>query len=406
MTSNVIKWKTEYRKIADLIDYENNPRQINKDNYKKLVESLKQDGYHARICINKDNTIIGGHQRKKAMLDAGYTPQDEIEVIVPSMLLSEDDLKRINIRDNLPYGEWDFDILANTFNMDDLIDWGMPEDFLPDKIEDEINPQGDEDYLPESPNIPKTVRGDIYEIGKHRLMCGDSTLVDDVDKLMCGEKAEQMITDPPYNVAYEGKTKSKLRIINDQQPDDEFREFLCSAFLSASTVMKPGAAFYIWHADSEGYNFRGACKDVGLTVKQCLIWKKQNMVLGRQDYHWQHEPCLYGWKEGAAHRWEADRKQTTILDFERPSKNIDHPTMKPVELFSYQIGNNTKAGDIVIDIFGGSGTAMVAAQKIKRICYMMELDEKYCDVIVSRMHDLFPDLTIKLNEKEIDWDAS
>lgn len=192
------------------------------------------------------------------------------------------------------------------------------------------------------------------------------------------------LTDPPYNVAYEGKTKNALRIENDSMSDEAFRQFLRDAYTAADAVMKPGAVFYIWHADSEGYNFRGAAKDAGWKVRQCLIWKKQTMVMGRQDYHWKHEPCLYGWKEGAGHLWAADRKQTTILEFDRPSRNGEHPTMKPVALFEYQMLNNTKGGDKVLDSFGGSGTTMIAAEKNGRHACLMELDPRYCDVIVRR----------------------
>jgi len=196
-----------------------------------------------------------------------------------------------------------------------------------------------------------------------------------------------LLTDPPYNVAYEGKTKDALTIQNDDISDEQFRTFLRDAFLTASTVMKAGAVFYIWHADSEGYNFRGACKDVGWTVRQCLIWKKSQLVMGRQDYHWKHEPCLYGWKDGAGHLWAADRKQTTILEFDKPSRNGEHPTMKPVGLFEYQMLNNTKGGDIVLDLFGGSGTTLIAAEKNGRVSCLMELDPRYCDVIVKRWEE-------------------
>jgi site-specific DNA-methyltransferase (adenine-specific) len=188
-------------------------------------------------------------------------------------------------------------------------------------------------------------------------------------------------------VAYEGGTKEKLTIKNDSMGDDQFRQFLRDAYTAADTVMKPGAVFYIWHADSEGYNFRGAAKDAGWTVRQCLIWKKSSMVLGRQDYQWKHEPCLYGWKDGAGHLWAADRKQTTILEFDKPARNGEHPTMKPVALFEYQLLNNTKGGDIVLDSFGGSGTTLIAAEKNGRTAMIMELDPRYCDVIVKRWQE-------------------
>jgi site-specific DNA-methyltransferase (adenine-specific) len=209
-----------------------------------------------------------------------------------------------------------------------------------------------------------------------------------------------LLTDPPYNVAYggakgnaanknkvDGGNRNTQTILNDDMSDDQFRQFLRDAFTTATTVMKPGAVFYIWHSDSEGYNFRGACKDAGLTVRQCIVWKKSSLVIGRQDYQWIHEPCLYGWKDGAGHLWASDRKQTTVVEFSKPHKNDVHPTMKPVALFEYQMLNNTKGGDLVLDLFGGSGTTMLAAEKHGRHSALMELDPKYCDVIVKRWQD-------------------
>lgn len=218
-------------------------------------------------------------------------------------------------------------------------------------------------------------------------MCGDSTSIDELQRLSNGQLVDMWLTDPPYNVAYEGGTKDKLKIKNDEMADDQFRQFLRDSYVAADSVMKSGSVFYIWHADLEGYNFRGAAKDAGWTVRQCLVWKKSSLVMGRQDYHWQHEPCLYGWKDGAGHLWASDRKQTTILEFDKPLRNGEHPTMKPVALFEYQMLNNTKGGDIVLDSFGGSGTTIIAAEKNGRVGNVMELDEKYCDVIVKRWQD-------------------
>lgn len=201
---------------------------------------------------------------------------------------------------------------------------------------------------------------------------------------MGGEKADILITDPPYNVDYVGKTKDALKIQNDKMANDNFRQFLRDAFRSGDNVMRKGAVFYIWHADSEGYNFRGACEDVGWKVRECLIWNKNSMVLGRQDYQWKHEPCLYGWKDGASHLWASDRKQTTVLEYDRPSKSNLHPTMKPVPLFAYQITNNTHENDAVLDLFGGSGTSIMACEQLKRRCFTCELDTHYCDVIIQR----------------------
>jgi site-specific DNA-methyltransferase (adenine-specific) len=215
-------------------------------------------------------------------------------------------------------------------------------------------------------------------------MCGDSTDAEDVARLMGGVEADLLITDPPYNVNYEGGTKEKLKIENDNMDDARFRQFLIDSFQVFKDNMKSGASFYIWHADLQGYNFRGACQDVGFKIRECLIWNKNSLVLGRNDYQWKHEPCLYGWKDGGGHVFYNDRKQTTVMDFKRPTVNREHPTMKPVELFEYQIKNSTKGGDIVLDGFGGSGTTLIACEKNGRKARIMELDPKYCDVIRRR----------------------
>jgi len=288
---------------------------------------------------------------------------------------------------------WDTTLLS--LELADLKEQGFEMDVLgfdPKELDKLLEPEQidgltDEDAVPEVPVEPKTKLGDIYQLGNHRLMCGDSCSITDMEKLCAGQLVDMWLTDPPYNVAYEGKTKDALKIQNDSMGDDQFRQFLRDAYVTADTVMKAGAVFYIWHADLEGYNFRGAAKDAGWTVRQCLVWKKSVMVMGRQDYHWKHEPCLYGWKDGAGHLWAADRKQTTVLEFDKPARNGEHPTMKPVELFAYQMLNNTKGGDIVLDSFGGSGTTMIAAEKHGRYARLMELDPKYCDVIVKRWED-------------------
>lgn len=214
-----------------------------------------------------------------------------------------------------------------------------------------------------------------------------------------GVLADLWLTDPPYNVAYQGKTKDALTIQNDEMDDESFRRFLVSAYSAADSVLKEGATFYIWHADSEGFNFRGACRDVGWKVRECLIWSKNTFVLGRQDYQWQHEPCLYGWKDGAAHNWYSDRSQTTILEFDRPNRNAEHPTMKPVGLFQYLIGNSTKRGDIVLDSFGGSGTTLIACEHSGRSARIIELDPCYCDVIIERWQNLTGQRAVRESDK-------
>lgn len=237
--------------------------------------------------------------------------------------------------------------------------------------------------------------GDLWLIGEHRLLCGDSTKAKDVVRVMDGEEADLLVTDPPYNVGYVGKTKEALTIDNDEMPDPAFRDFLVKAFDAAFASLKAGGGYYIWHADLEGYNFRGAIFDIGQRVRQCLIWAKNTLVMGRQDYHWKHEPCLYGWKEGAAHSWHSDRTQTTVLQFDRPTRSQEHPTMKPTALFQYLIGNSSGKGEIILDTFGGSGTTLVAAQNMGRKGRTVELSPDYCAVILERMSTAFPDLAIK-----------
>jgi site-specific DNA-methyltransferase (adenine-specific) len=305
---------------------------------------------------------------------------------------------------------WDEELLA--LELTELTEFGVNMDltgFTVDEIA-ELNPKiteglTDEDAVPEVPETPITKLGDVWLLDKHRVMCGDSTSISDLEKLTDGRLVDMWLTDPPYNVAYVGKTKDSLTIQNDSMNDEQFRQFLRDAYVAADIVMKAGAVFYIWHADSEGYNFRGAAADAGWKVRQCLIWKKSSLVMGRQDYHWKHEPCLYGWKEGAGHLWSADRKQTTILEFNRPSRSGEHPTMKPVELFEYQMLNNTKGSDIVLDSFGGSGTTAIACEKNGRQARLMELDPRYCDVIVKRWQE-FTGKKATLESTGVEFDLS
>jgi site-specific DNA-methyltransferase (adenine-specific) len=378
--------------IEKLIPYAKNSRTHSEEQVAQLAGSIKEFGFNNPVLIGPDDVIIAGHGRVMAARKVGLMEVPCIRL----KHLTETQRKAYIIADNrlaLNAG-WDNELL--TIELNDLLEDGFALDILgfdADELKNLLDPvkptEGltDEDAVPEVPEEPKTKPGDIYRLGKHRLMCGDSTSIDALEKLCDGQLVDMWLTDPFYNVAYEGKTKDALTIKNDSMEDDQFRQFLRDSYTAADMVMKPGAVFYIWHADSEGYNFRGAAKDAGWTVRQCLIWKKSTMVMGRQDYHWKHEPCLYGWKDGAGHLWAADRKQTTILEFDKPSRNGEHPTMKPVGLFEYQMLNNTKGGDIVLDSFGGSGTTLIAAEKNGRIARIMELDPKYCDVIVKRWED-------------------
>lgn len=335
--------------------------------------------------------------RLKALKKIGYKDIPD-EWVKRADDLTEDEARRFIIADNVGFGEHDWEMLANEWDVEELGEWGLD---IPNFNVETLEAEEDDFEVPEGGIETDIVLGDLFEIGEHRLLCGDSTQTDTFDKLFDGQMADMVITDPPYNVDYKGGTKDALTIKNDKQGDKQFYQFLYDFYTAQSTVCKAGGAWYVWHSDSEGANFRQAMKDAGIMVKQCLIWVKSSMVMGRQDYQWKHEPCLYGWKEGAAHGWYSDRKQTTVLEFERPNRNAEHPTMKPIQLFSYQIGNSSKQGDIVADAFGGSGTTMVACQQMQRKAYMVEFDPKYCQVIIDRMRKLDPTLIIKRNGEVI-----
>ena len=363
-------------------------------NKKLILKSLKKCGAGRSILIDKQGEIIAGNgvyeQAKTLNIPVKIIETDGSELIaIKRTDLDTESKKRkeLALADNSTSDNvtWDLSNLKADFDLSELPEWG-----LEGLVEvEQLDPEITEDEVPSNEQVETRVkRGDIWKLGEHRLMCGDSTVITDVEKLMNGEKADLLLTDPPYNVAYEGKTEEKLTIKNDKQDDSQFLQFLNDCFSCAFSFLKEGASFYVWHADSEGLNFRLAIKNAGLTLKQNLIWVKNSMVLGRQDYQWRHEPCLYGWKEGAAHNWYSDRKQTTILEFDRPTKSKEHPTMKPIALFAYQLGNSTKRGGLVLDLFGGSGTSIIASEQTGRKFYTMELDEHYCDVILTRWENL------------------
>ena len=374
--------------VSALIPYAKNSRTHDDAQVAQIAASIKEFGWTNPILVDGDKGVIAGHGRLLAARKLGMDKVPTIEL----KDMTEAQKKAYVIADNklaLNAG-WDTNFLSLELqelkDQDfDLTLLGFDDKELDALLAPEVT-EGltDEDSVPDTPIEPKTKLGDIYILGNHRLMCGDSTSIDAVEKLTDG-LVDILVTDPPYNVNYEGS--NGLKIQNDSMGDEQFRQFLRDAFVAANAVMKQGAVFYIWHADVEGYNFRGACKDAGWQVRQCLVWNKDSLVMGRQDYHWKHEPCLYGWKDGAAHLWAADRKQTTIIECKKPKKNDMHPTMKPVELMEYQILNNTKGQDIVLDLFGGSGSTLIAAEKTGRKARLMELDPKYCDVIVKRWED-------------------
>lgn len=372
--------------IADLIPYDRNPRR-NDMAVDDVAESMEQVGYITPIVIDENRQILAGETRCKA-LKKRHVKRDKVLQVFG---LTEEQKKKYRLLDNKvgEIAEWDAELLAGELEEVDFGDFDFGFDDLLAELTDSsdisdnpLSPAVEDDHDIVLPEEPKAKRGDIYQLGAHRLMCGDSTDPADVARLMGGTLADLLLTDPPYNVNYEGGTG--LTIQNDNMEDAEFRKFLRDAFQCADGVMKPGAAFYIWHADSEGYNFRGACHDIGWQVRQCLIWNKNALVLGRQDYQWKHEPCLYGWKAGAAHTWLNDRTQTTVLDFDKPSRSDIHPTMKPIGLFDYQIRNSCPAGGAVLDLFNGSGTTIMACEQNGRSAYCMELDPRYVDAAIER----------------------
>ena len=390
-------------KLTELKPYGKNPRK-NDEAAKAVAKSIEQCGYVAPIIVDENMEILAGHTRLKALTLLKYT---EVDCLVKRGL-SEAQKRKYRLLDNKTneLAEWDMSLLAD--ELEDLdfldldLDWGI-------SFEDEEEPEVKEDnYTAALPEEPKAKRGDIYQLGRHRLMCGDSTMIDDVQKLVNGMPIDLFLTDPPYNVALgmggsvdEARIRHRrtdgLVIMNDKMENDQFREFLTTVFSNAKAVMKPGASFYVWHADNEGYNFRGACMDAGFQVRQCLIWKKQSITLGRQDYQWIHEPCLYGWNDGASHSWYSDRKQSTVLQFDRPTKSEIHPTMKPIALFDYQIKNSSKSGDAVLDLFNGSGTTIMACEQNGRNAYCMELDPKYVDAAIERWEEFSGEKAVLLN---------
>lgn len=391
---------TAQLKIADLSLDPSNVRKHDRKNLDAIKASLRKFGQQKPIVVDAKGIVIAGNGTMTAAQELGWT-----EIAVVRTELAGVEATAFAIADNrsAELAEWEdslADVLKALAKADvDLAELGFDENAL-SKISSDLvgdpeidaEPQLDKaDELRVKWNVES---GQLWQLGEHRLLCGDSTKAFDLEKLMIGEKAALWITDPPYNVAYEGGTG--LTIQNDDMDDSSFRAFLVAAYRAADAVMNEGAVFYVWHADSEGFNFRGAAHDIGWKVRQCLIWVKSSLVMGRQDYQWKHEPCLYGWKEGASHFWASDRKQTTVLEFNKPKRNGEHPTMKPIELFSYQIQNSSKTGDVILDSFGGSGTTLIACEQLKRKARIMELDAKYVAVILQRWADATGKTPVKL----------
>ncbi len=377
------KLKTEL-----LIPADYNPRKDLKPGdpeYEKLKRSIEQFGYVEPVIWNKTTShVVGGHQRLKVLLDMGIT---EVECVVIEM--NEEKEKALNIALNKISGDWDKDklmlLIADLQGADfDVSLTGFEPAELDALFQDSLKDGIHEDDFDVDAELQKpalTKQGDVWMLGQHRLVCGDSTKADTFTVLMDGKLANLVITDPPYNVNYEG---SAGKIKNDNMGNEAFYGFLLDAFKNTEVAMAKDASIYVFHADTEGLNFRKAFVESGFYLSGTCIWKKQSLVLGRSPYQWQHEPVLFGWKKSGKHNWYADRKQTTIWEFEKPKKNADHPTMKPVALVAYPILNSSLSNCIVLDPFGGSGSTLIACEQTDRKCYTIELDEKYCDVIVKR----------------------
>lgn len=365
------------KNIEEIKMYENNPRN-NDGAVEYVANSIKEFGFKVPIVLDKNNIIVAGHTRYKAAKLLNIT---EIPCIIADDL-SDEQVKAFRLIDNkaAELASWDIDLL--NLELENIKDIDMELfDFQISNILDNVV---DDEYEVELPEDPKTKTGNIYKLGNHYLMCGDSTNAEDVKKLMNNQLADLIVTDPPYNVNYEGKTDNNLKIMNDNMEDNQFYSFLESAFINLYDSIKAGGSIYVFHADTEGLNFRKAMMSSGFKLAECLVWVKNAFVMGRQDYHWKHEPVLYGWKPGASHYFINDRSQSTVLEFDKPIRNEEHPTMKPIDLIAYLINNSSKKDETVLDLFGGSGTTMIACEQTNRKAFIMELDPRYCDVIVDR----------------------
>lgn len=380
-TLEKLKWTTTKRRVKDLLPWEKNPRRLTTEQAEQLKTSIEKFDLAEIPAVDTDGRIVAGHQRVATLKLLGRGAE-LIDVRVPSRKLSAAEFREYNLRSNKNTGEWDLELLGD---MDEALLKSVG--FSPDELDNIFKADAgltDPDEVPPLPEKARTRPGDMYELGEHRLMCGDSTSETDVALLMGGAGADMIFTDPPYNVGYVGKGKKKLTIQNDSMAEDQFCAFLTKAFSAMRKTCAGGAPYYVCHADVMTATFRRALLAAGFEVKQTLIWSKSAFVLGRQDYQWQHEPILYGWAAGASHRWFGGRAETTVWNIARPAANDEHPTMKPVELCARAIGNSSRRGGNVLDLFGGSGSTLIACEQLKRRAYLMELDPKYADVIIER----------------------
>ena len=381
------KMKFEKHKISELIPAEYNPRKKLKPGdreYEKIKNSITEFGYVEPIIVNADMTIIGGHQRATVLAGLGY---DEIDCIVIDIDKTKE--KALNIALNKITGEWNKELLADLIKdlEDSSFDVGIT-GFEPPEIEQLFNSVHDKKIKEDDFDVDAELKkpcvakaGDVWMLGRHRVVCGDSIKPETYNILMDGKRANMVLTDPPYNVNVE-ETAGKIK--NDNMASEDFYKFLFAAFVNMEQSMEQDASIYVFHADTEGLNFRKAFQDAGFYLSGCCIWKKNALVLGRSPYQWMHEPCLFGWKKGGKHQWYSDRKQTTIWEYDRPKSSKEHPTMKPVALMAYPIQNSCMSNCIVLDPFLGSGSTLMACEQTGRICYGIELEEKFVDVIVNR----------------------
>lgn len=409
MQAKTIKLSDLHLNTGQIKDVPKNPRFIKDERYEALKKSIDDDPemLQLRELVAYDNNgelvVILGNMRYRAMKELGY--KDAPVKVLPA----ETDAKKLRAyiqKDNIAFGQNDWDLLGNEWDIEELQDFGLECDFLTDLDIDKGN-ENTMDNVQEDDFDPDSVQedeievklGDIFQLGNHRLMCGDSTKDGFVNALCDEKQMDMLLTDPPYNVDYTGKSSElkNKKIANDAMPEDSFRTFLLSVFNLAASHLKKGGAFYIWHADSEGVAFRNSVDGTGsLLLKQTLIWNKNSFVLGRQDYQWKHEPCLYGWKEGGPHYFINDRSLSTVIDMNKPQRADLHPTMKPIELFAYCINNSSKVGENVLDLFGGSGTSIIASEQLGRKCYMMEFSPHFVNVIIKRWETLTGQKAIKL----------
>ena len=381
----------EKKNVKDLLPADYNPRkdlQPGDPEYEKLKRSIEQFGYVEPVIWNKQTgRVVGGHQRLKVLIDSGIT---EVDVVVVDMNTEKE--KALNIALNKISGEWDTDklalVIADLQGADfDVSLTGFAPEELDDLFRDDVKDGVKEDDFDVEAELQKPVfskAGDLWMLGEHRLLCGDSTKPETYELLMNGKHVQLVVTDPPYNVDYKG-TAGKIK--NDKMAEDQFEQFLLAAYSQMYESMTDDASIYVFHSDSHGLAFRKAFEEAGFYLSGCCIWKKQSLVLGRSPYQWQHEPVLFGWKKKGKHQWYTGRKESTIWEFDKPKKNADHPTMKPVALVAYPIMNSTMTGCFVLDPFGGSGSTLIACEQTGRTCYTVELDEKFCDVIVKRYID-------------------